>query len=142
MFSLDLMRAHFLLSSVIVLALYASAAAASEESPHDLAVRIISSGPAAVYQPTNSTDEEKKRAARFNAEPQLQQFMLSDAVPEDIRVCYAMHVLVERLVLARDLSNSKLANAYREDLNRSYDALGEYLRSLKEHRESTHPSNQ
>ncbi len=114
------MRSRFLVSSMMFLACSASAVA-SEESPHDLAVRIISSGPPA-YQPTNGTDEEQKRAVRFNAEPQLRQYILSDAVPEDIRVCYAMQVLVERLARGPDQ-----LNAYKEDLKQSYDTLANYL---------------
>ena len=109
-----------------------SVSAASEESRHDLAVRLISSRPAPVYQAKDSTEDEQKAATRLNAESQLQRFMLSDAVSEDIRVCYAMHVVVDRLILARDLSDSQLARAYREDLNRSYDTLANYLHELKE----------
>jgi hypothetical protein len=93
-----------------------------------------------VYQPNDNTDEETRKAARFNADPQLHQFILSDAVPEEIKVCYAMHVLVERLTLARDLSNSDLAKAYKEDLNRSYDRLADYLHTLNKQKPRPPPT--
>ena len=124
------MRARSLFLGFLFIACCVSAA--SEESPHDLAVRLISSDPAPIYQARDSTGDEQKAATRLNAESQLQRFILSDAVSEEIRVCYAMHVLVDRLILARDLSDSQLAKAYREDLNRSYDTLANYLHELKE----------
>jgi hypothetical protein len=132
------MRARWLFNSTLLVVCCASAA--PEESPHDLAVRIISSRSAPVYQPKDTTDEERKKEARFNAGSELHEFILSDSVPDEIKVCYAMHVLVDRLILARDLSNSNLAKAYKEDLDRSYDRLADYLHTLNQQKLNPSPT--
>ena len=53
-------------------------------------------------------------------------------MPEEIRVCYAMHLLVDRMLQAHDLSDSKLAKDYRADLMRDHEVLAIYLRLLNE----------
>jgi hypothetical protein len=125
------MRARPLISIAALLAVSVSAVRA--ESPHEIALRIISSAPSPIYSPTKSTAEELDRAAGFSSDAQLNKFMLTDSVLEEIRVCYAMHLLVGRLLLARDLSDSKLARDYRNDLRRDHEVLAKYLRQLNEH---------
>lgn len=102
------------------------------ESPDETALRIILAAPAPIYRPSESTDEELKRVSKFHSDAQLNQFMVGNNVPEEIRVCYAMHLLVERLLLARDLSGSNFANDYRENLKRDHETLATYLKQLNE----------
>ena len=120
------------LAVLVVISAFCSVCTMFAESPHEIALRVILSAPAPVYHPSDGTDEELKRASSFHSDAQLNQFILSDSVPEEIRVCYAMHLLVGRLLLARDLSDSKFANDYRDDLRRDYEVLATYLRQLNE----------
>src|SRR2546423_906023 len=124
------MRAHPFFG--VLLLLVGSVSTSSAESPHEIALRIISSAPAPAYQPSDATDKERNLASKFNSDAQLNQFMLGSSVTEEVRVCYAMHLLVERLLLARDLSDSTLAKDYRDDLRRDHEVLATYLRQLNE----------
>jgi hypothetical protein len=102
------------------------------ESPHEVALRIISSSLTPLYYPSDSIDEELKWSSGLNSDAQLNKFMLSESVPEEIRVCYALHLLVGRLLLARDLSSSSFANEYRDGLKRDHEVLTTYLTQLNE----------
>ena len=124
------MRARYF--RTVLLFLGCSVGAVSAESPHETAVRIISSAPAPVYQPKDTTDAERTKTSQFNAAAQLHKFLLGDSVPEEIRVCYAMHLLVDRMLQAHDLSDSKLAKDYRAELTRDHEVLAIYLRQLNE----------
>ena len=119
----------------IVISAFCFARTTLAESPHEVALRIISSAPTPLYHPSDPTEEEQKRSSGLNSDAQLNQFMLSDSVPEKIRVCYALHLLVGRLLLARDLSGSSLANEYRDGLKRDHEILITYLRQLNEQAE-------
>jgi hypothetical protein len=124
------MRAGFSFSVLMILA--SVVIAASAESPHDTALRIIASSPGPVYHPPNSTDPELNKAAVLNSQTQLRQFMLGDSVPEDIRVCFALRLLDERLLLSRDLNRSDFSAQYKDDLTRDREVLTTYLRRLNE----------
>jgi hypothetical protein len=101
----------------------------AEESPHRLAVQIIAaSAPVSAYVPKDNSDAEKKRAA-INL--RLRNFMLSDAVPEDVRVCYALGI-VERQMLDVHNLPSDSAKAAREELLQEHRTLEAYLRQLSE----------
>jgi hypothetical protein len=124
------MRAQSFFGVLVLLA--GSVSTSSAESPHEIALRIISAEPAPTYQPKNTTDEERTKASQFNAAAQLHKFLLGDSVSEEIRVCYAMHLLVDRLLQTRDFSDSKLAKDYQESLRRDHETLVTYLRELNE----------
>ena len=103
--------------------------AAAAEAPHDLAVRIIAATPAPIYTAKGQTDEEAMRAAGHNAAAQLREFMLSPSVPEAIRVCYAIAVLDDQLLVAQ-LTGSPRAPEYREEIMRDRGTLAAYLKRL------------
>jgi hypothetical protein len=126
------MKTRSLAISAVISAFFCSVCPSFAESPHEIAVRIILSAPTPVHHFSDGIDEELKRALGLHSDARLNQFMLGDSVPEEIRVCYAMHLLVGRLLLARDLSDSKFANDYRNDLRRDYEVLATYLRQLNE----------
>lgn len=99
----------------------------AEESPHALVVQIISaSAPVSAYVPKDDSAEEQKRAT-INL--RLRNFMLSDAVPEDVRVCYALGILEHQMLDARNLPSDS-AKARLEWLEQEHRTLEQYLRRL------------
>jgi len=99
----------------------------AEEPPHALVVQIISaSAPVSAYVPKDNSAEEQKRAT-INL--LLRNFMLSDAVPEKVKVCYALESLERQMLDARDLPSDS-AKANREALRQEHRTLTEYLRQL------------
>ena len=107
------------------------ASALAQESPHERLVRIISLAPP-LYVPTNGSEEGIKRAEAVNAA--IHELLLGEAVPEEAKVCYALQITDQRLRLGHDLSNSDLANAYRENVRKDREALTLYLAQLMERR--------
>ncbi len=109
-----------------LLALLACSATANEpQSPRNIALRIISEQPDAIYHPADNTEKEQNFAAGHNAAAQLRRFMLGDSVPEEIRVCYAMQILVDRLMAAHRAE-------YRDEIMRERAILVAYLRELNQ----------
>jgi len=100
----------------------------AEETPHEKVVRIISST-APVYAPIDMSAEEQNRAVEINSG--LRKLWLSDSVPEEIRVCYALDILIQQL-LAAPTSGSEFAEAYKKDITQDHRTLTLYLRSLNE----------
>ena len=101
--------------------------ATGTESPQALVVQIISaSAPVSAYVPKDNSAEEQKRAS-INL--LLRNFMLSAAVPEEVRVCYALGILERQMLDARDLPSDS-AKAHREALRQEHRTLTEYLRQL------------
>jgi hypothetical protein len=118
------MFTRFILGLSVILA--AAVSARADESPHEKVVRIISLTPP-IYVPTDDSAEEQKRATAINST--LRNFLLSDSTPEEVRVCYALEILAQRLVTATPESFPK---AYREDIMQDHKALTLYLRELNE----------
>ena len=110
--------------SVIILAV---CRAAGDTSPETLVVQIIeASAPVSAYVPKDDSPEEQKRAA-INL--RLRNYMLSDAVPQDVRVCYALGILEQQMLDNQALSSDS-AKARAEWLKQEHRTLEKYLRQL------------
>ena len=113
--------------SVILLPL---SRARAEKSPETLVVQIIeASAPVSAYVPKDDSPEEQKRAA-INL--RLRNYMLSDAVPEDVRVCYALGLLERQMLDNHALLPSDSAKVRIEWLEQEHRTLEKYLRRLFE----------
>ena len=132
------MRWRLLVTVFILLAGLINATA--EESPHDKVIRIISSTPGPAYTPKDRTDQELTTAASWNSSSQLRKFMLSEAVPEQIKVCYALDVLAQRLT--RDLGVSNLSKAYKEEMRQDQKVLVGSLKRLNDGLKRRHAAEQ
>jgi hypothetical protein len=122
------MRPRLFVSVFILLGGLVSAIA--DESPHDKVIRIISSTPGPTYAPKDDTEQELNAAAALNSSSQLRQFMLSDTVPERIKACYALDILAQRLL--RDMGDSNLSKAYKQEMREDQKVLIMYLKQLND----------
>lgn len=78
-----------------------------EETADQVATRIIKAHLfTGYYNRGNASREDALKAASANADFHLQKFMLSSDVSEQIRICYALHILRRQVVVNRALEES------------------------------------
>jgi len=107
-------------------------AAIGAETPQEVAKRIISSESPPAYNVTNTTETELNRAAAINSQLQLRAFMLGNTVSEELRVCYALHIIQQRIGIRRVIADGARLPATEESLIRDQEVLAAYLRRLND----------
>jgi hypothetical protein len=114
-------------------------AVANAETPQEVARRIISSQVSPAYNPLNETESELNRAAEINSELRLRALMLGDTVSEELRVCYALHLIHNRIGILSGFSRlsgtGAASAAAQQNIERDRDILAAYLRRLNKSKE-------
>lgn len=108
------------------------AAHAIAETPNETAKRVIESEVTPAYNPRDASVEELNRAAAINSQLQLRSILLGDSVSEELRLCFALRLIQERLGLRR--VGQPLTPA-EQKLVADQTALAARLRQLNEARE-------
>ena len=76
------------------------------ESANEIAVSIIRSDFAPAYNVKDNSHEEAVAAANVNSILSLNTFMTSNQVSEEIRICYALRIIREKLGIAQAIKSS------------------------------------
>ena len=116
----------------ITLLLLLSVSFLSAETADDLAKRIISQEFAAGYNPVDSSKEEEIRAAAINSQLRLKWLMQSDEVTEELRICYAIKVLNERIALVSRIDSGIDPTGEHSALQKEKEILASRLIELNE----------
>lgn len=116
---------------VLILALGTLSLGAAEESPKEVAVRIIRSETPPAHNPLDNSERELNRAAVMNSRLRLKELMAGATVSDELRVCYALRVLDDRLRLVKALRKGRQPDPVDKRLLRDQELLAKYLRELQ-----------
>lgn len=91
---------------------------------------MISSESPPAYNPLNNTEEELNRASAINSQLQLRHLMLGDSVSEDLRVCYALHIIHQQKGIILSIDSGTPPTKGENRLDQDQMILAAHLRQL------------
>jgi hypothetical protein len=80
----------------------------------DVARRVIASESKPSHNPIDSSEAELNKSAVINSALRLRHLMLSDAVSEELRVCYAISIVEQKIQVAISLKSQSLTDSLRD----------------------------
>lgn len=112
------------LAILAFLAFTTSVALAEQMTPDQIAIEVIRSATSGAYNPVDRSEEEMLRAQVFNSRMTLQQLMLAPETTEQMRICFALWLLDQKLEIVK--SNSSYRSK-QEELRFKQRALAKRL---------------
>jgi hypothetical protein len=117
----------------IILAVIAiTAVVATAQTKDDLAASVIRSEVYTGYNLLNNSEEEQNKAASINASLRLQHILLYETTNDELRVCYALHILDSQVKEARQLADAHEFTSTSSDAEKTRRYLANLLEKQKE----------
>lgn len=114
--------------TVLFLIALAISSALFAESPAEVAVRTIREYSPLAYNPKDKSEAEVTRAAEFNSQLRLRFLLLSEGASDELRVCFALRLIHERLQLAEAIRSGTQPLPDEISLMRDRDILAAFFR--------------
>jgi hypothetical protein len=117
-------------SPTFILIAFAALANATQ-TPNQLALEVIKQDFSPAYNPENSSKEELIKAAAINSRLALNHLMSSNQVSEEIRVCYAIRLINDKLGRLIMIKSSTATLPEEKEWIKKRDLLAERLLQIQ-----------